>query len=127
MKLVLDTNTYSVQILNDPTVTKYVTEDNFIYLPSIVIGELRGGFDYGSRTAANHALLNEFLQAPNTDILHVTEETTQLYAEIFAYLRDIGRPLNTNDIWIAAICLENNLPLLTKDQDFKHIKNLRLL
>ena len=127
MRLALDTNTYSAQILNDPDVTKYINAANTIYMPSIVMGELRAGFEYGSRTELNHEMLNEFLQAANTDILHVTETSTQLYAKIFALLRKIGRPINTNDIWIAALCIENNLPLLTKDQDFKHIEGLELV
>lgn len=126
MKLVIDTNAYSSANRGDSSIVKFFNSSNTLLVPTIVLGELRAGFEHGSRSAINHRELNVFLLQPNTDILHVTEKTTVHYGEIFASLRKFGRPINTNDIWIAAICIENNLPLLTLDSDFQHIKGLRL-
>jgi tRNA(fMet)-specific endonuclease VapC len=127
MKLAIDTNAYSYNLLNDSAVVEYFTNKNTIYIPIVVIAELRYGFKNGNRLQADTQLLDDFLSAPSTAILHITEKTADIYSDIAFQLKKTGRPINTNDIWIAALCIENNRPLLTKDQDFQHIPGLRLV
>jgi tRNA(fMet)-specific endonuclease VapC len=127
MKISIDTNAYSSANRGDEDTGVYFTTKNQLYVPIVVIGELKAGFEHGTQAQHNREKLDSFLSQVNTDILHVTEKTAQLYANIFAALRKIGCPINTNDIWIAALCIENDLPLLTKDQDFKYILGLKLV
>ncbi|MFQ6118726.1 MAG: type II toxin-antitoxin system VapC family toxin [Methanosarcinales archaeon] len=39
-------------------------------------------------------------------------------------LRDVGRPIGAIDIVVASICINRNLELITKDRDFKFIKEV---
>lgn len=55
------------------------------------------------------------------------EDTSEFYAEILNNLREIGRPVPTNDIWIAAVAFQNGLKLFTKDNHFKAIAGLSLV
>ena len=90
----------------------------------LVIGELRAGFAAGSRTHANEKLLQKFLDAPNVNTLTLSDKTTKLYGLIFGKLKAAGTPINTNDIWIAALCLEHDCLLVTLDSDFNRVPNL---
>jgi len=49
-----------------------------------------------------------------------------IYGAIWSDLRSKGLPIPTNDVWIAAQCLEHDFFLLTKDTHFRNISNLDL-
>ena len=49
------------------------------------------------------------------------------YAEIRLALKQKGRPIPENDMWIAAICRAHEVPLLTFDKHFAEIPDLRLV
>ncbi len=42
-------------------------------------------------------------------------------------LKNKGKPIPENDIWIAATCIVNNIPLATLDSDFNPISDLILI
>lgn len=97
-----------------------------IYLSSTVLGELLSGFAVGKREAQNRLELTKFLRSPRVEILSITDSTADFYATIYANLRRKGRPIPTNDMWIAASAMECGAILITRDQHFAHIENLRL-
>lgn len=41
-------------------------------------------------------------------------------------LKKKGKPIPENDLWIASICIENKMPLISNDGHFKNIDNLDL-
>jgi tRNA(fMet)-specific endonuclease VapC len=55
------------------------------------------------------------------------EATPELYGRIFAQLAQAGTLIPQNDIWIAAIALQSDLPLATGDAHFGHVTGLQLL
>ncbi|MBM4039462.1 MAG: type II toxin-antitoxin system VapC family toxin [Planctomycetes bacterium] len=46
------------------------------------------------------------------------------YAQIKAELERQGTPLDENDLWIAATCLDLDARVVTSDTDFKRIRDL---
>jgi tRNA(fMet)-specific endonuclease VapC len=58
------------------------------------------------------------------DILPITSEVAEQFAHIFANLRRKGRPIDTNDIWIAAIARVHNLVVVTNDEHFQYVEGL---
>lgn len=70
--------------------------------------------------------MQRFLDAPNVSTIGVTYTTTELYAEMYSRLREAGRPIGTNDLWIAAVTLEHDACLLTLDSDFAVVPDLIL-
>ena len=60
-------------------------------------------------------------------IINSTEDTAKIYASIKSDLKQQGKPIPENDIWIAAIAIENNKSLVTNDQHFSFIKNLKII
>ena len=127
MRLMLDTNRYDDLNRGDPAVVRRVATASEVWLSVIVIGELRAGFLLGSQRKRNERFLARFLSTPNVDILFLSEETTEYFARVFVDLTNKGRPISPNDLWIAALALQHDLNLDTRDQDFQHVTGLKLV
>lgn len=125
--LALDTSAYSGFVRGDKSLKKWFKCSNKIYIPTIVVGELRAGFAAGTKTDENEKLLSRFLSSPNIEVITITDTTTKEFANVFAQLRADGKPIGTNDMWVAAMAIENNAPLLTLDSDFLRVKELKLI
>jgi tRNA(fMet)-specific endonuclease VapC len=123
--ILLDTNAYTAFMLGEPAVVAVMAHAERLLLNSIVLGELLGGFAAGKREAKNRAELAQFLNSPRVEWLPVTAQTADSYALVYAGLRRKGRPIPTNDLWIAASALEHGAALLTRDAHFAQIDGLR--
>lgn len=123
--ILLDTNAYAAFMLGDADVVEVVAHADRLYLNSVVLGELLGGFAAGTREQKNRAELARFLDSPRVEIVPVTAQTADHYALVYAGLRRRGQPIPTNDLWIAASALEHGAALLTRDVHFAQIDSLR--
>ena len=124
MRLALDTNRYvDLARATEPTVSLVASADR-VFLPVIVLGELRAGFAAGRRSLENEAALRRFLQKPGVEVLLLDEQTTASYAAVFAQLRRQGTPIPTNDMWIAALALQHHLVLHARDEHFAHLPQI---
>lgn len=97
-----------------------------VVMPSVVLGELEFGFLNGSRRDENRAKLLEFLSHPCVVVAGVDHRTAEIYAEFLLYLRDKGRPIPTNDIWIAAQARQSGGALAARDEHFAELPMLRM-
>lgn len=120
----LDTNAYVGLCKGEEWAVAVIRSAKRIVLPLIVLGELRAGFAYGSQRLANERRLISFLNTPRVELLDMNEETTHHYARLFSQLRTQGTPIPLNDLWIAALVLQHNVPLLTSDAHFEYIPQL---
>lgn len=118
MKLALDTNRYTDFARGDTSVVEPVETADEVWLPFIVIGELRAGFAAGTQGPRNEAILRRFLMKPGVSILYADEQTTHHYANAYRQLRKQGTPIPTNDMWIAALVLQHSLVLCARDAHF---------
>ena len=123
--ILLDTNAYSAFMLGASEVVEILAQADTLYINSVVLGELLGGFAVGSREAKNRSELARFLASPRVAVLPLTAITADSYALIHASLRRKGQPIPSNDLWIAASALEHGAALLTRDAHFAHIEGLR--
>ena len=123
--VLIDTNAYTAFMLGDAAVVEVVAHAERLCLNSVVLGELLGGFAAGTREARNRAELVRFLDSPRVELLPVTAQTADSYALVYSNLRRKGRPIPTNDLWIAASALEHGAALLTRDSHFGAIDGLR--
>jgi len=69
--------------------------------------------------------LEEFLQI--CAVLQPSELTAQHYGHIKADLERTGSRIPENDLWIAAIAREHQLPLVTRDHHFSLVTELTVL
>ncbi len=121
----LDTNAYVAFKRSDERVLEVVRQAQTIAVSTVVLGELLAGFLGGTREASNRKELAQFLGSPRVRTVAVTQATAEFYARVFTDLRRKGRPIPSNDLWIAAGALELGAPLLTFDRHFSEIDGLR--
>ena len=98
-----------------------------VYLSEIVLGEIKVGLDDTARSRREREALDAFLRLPNVVEITLSPATTDLYAMVFRSLRETGRPIPINDIWLAAQALEHGAVLVSRDRHFKAVPNLQTL
>jgi len=126
VKIALDTNAYSsLQIGKAEQLKDIVNQADQIILPFIVDAELKAGFHKGKRKVDNYAKLEKFRNLDRVLIIWPNDLTDELYAQIWSDLSKKGKPIPTNDVWIAAICLQYQLTLATNDSHFDYISLLQ--
>jgi predicted nucleic acid-binding protein len=64
---------------------------------------------------------------PAFRILDVDEQTTVSYTAARIALKRAGTPIPSNDVWIAALCRQHSLPLLSRDRHFDAVAGIRRL
>ena len=124
MRLLLDTNAYTAFMRGSTKAAAAVRQAERVYLSSIVVGELLYGFRAGARYAESRSQLEAFLASRFVEFLPVTLTTADRFGLIAAALKQKGRPIPSNDIWIAAHALETGADLVSFDGDFVHIDGL---
>jgi tRNA(fMet)-specific endonuclease VapC len=114
--MILDTNALSAAADGNPAVITHLARANQVAIPVIVLGEYR----YGIAQSRNRAAYANWLKGLLIDclVLDINQSATHYYAEITLELRRKGTPIPTNDIWIAALCRQHALPLLSRDRHF---------
>ncbi|RYY05745.1 MAG: type II toxin-antitoxin system VapC family toxin [Sphingobacteriaceae bacterium] len=60
------------------------------------------------------------------NVVPIDSETAKIYATIKNKLLKKGKPIPENDIWIAAVAIRYELPLVAFDKHFLEIENLQL-
>ena len=127
MRLALDTNRYRDLCDGVPDVVGHIEQAEAVYVPFIVLAELRAGFALGSRGRENERALRRFSNKPGVEMLYATDATTRCYANLFRQLRVQGTPIPTNDLWIAALVVEHDLFLCSRDPHFAHLPQLSVV
>ena len=125
--LLIDTNIYTHAFNGNTEVIRILQRAQKISICAITIGELLSGFKAGSKQDINKAELEEFLDSPRVQLIGIDEDTAEFYSEIQTALKNKGKPIPTNDIWIAATALQYGLKLYTNDQHFKYVPGLVLI
>ena len=125
--LVMDTNAFSKFVMNDQHLTNMILNAPKILFPYIVLAELKSGFLLGNRYTSNMAILNEFCSMDKLIVLYPNTLTTDYYADIFKILKLKGKPIPTNDIWIAALTIQHHGQLLTFEKHFEYIDGLIII
>ena len=124
--LMLDTSAYSAFNRGDKRLQQFFDPENQLIVPLVVVGELRAGFALGSKQQENERLLQKLLDSPNVHPITISDTTTKLFAIISKKLRKAGKPINVNDMWIAALALEHGCLLVTLDSDFMRVPDLMI-
>ena len=125
-KIIIDTNFYVAFKRRGETAMTTLAKAEYIAVNTVVLGELLAGFRCGSKEEHNREELEQFLDSPRVDLVSIDDGTAEFYAQIFAELKERGRPIPTNDLWLAASAMQHGLALATYDEHFNHIRGLLL-
>lgn len=127
MRILLDTNRYSDFARGDHAVVAVLEAAEAIYLPFVVVAEIRQGFLYGSRVKQNEEQLADFVQSPGVGVLFPDETTIRRYSELAVQLRRQGTPIPIHDVWIAALSIQHSLTIYARDKHFRNLPQLGLI
>jgi len=121
--VILDTNALSAVADAHPGAAAEFAKAQFIAIPVIVLGE----FWFGIKQSRRHREYEHWLAGSLEfcRVLDVSTETAMRYAEIRTELKHTGTPIPSNDAWIAALCRQHNLPVLSRDRHFDWVKGIR--
>jgi tRNA(fMet)-specific endonuclease VapC len=125
VRVALDTNRLSDLFQGDAALADFLGSCEEVWIPLIVLAEIKAGFYGGAQQPRNAALLQALLAKPTVAILFPGRETAEHYARLFVQIKRAGTPMPANDLWIAALALEHDLPLITRDQHFDRIPQLQ--
>lgn len=121
--MILDTNALSAAADREPAALKIVASAESLAVPAIVLGEYRLGIAQSRHRNDYENWLREWVASVR--VLEVDERTSRHYAAIGFELKEMGKPIPTNDLWIAALCRQHSLSLLSRDRHFDLVAGLR--
>ena len=124
MRILLDSKAYSEFMRGNHQVRALVHDADEILLSAVVVGEQLFGFRQGLRFEQNLAELRSFLDRPYVSFVPVGPVTADRYSRIMASLKARGRPIPTNDVWIAAHAMETGADLVSADRHFKYVDGI---
>jgi tRNA(fMet)-specific endonuclease VapC len=121
VRIALDTNRLTDLFQGDSHLADFLGGCDEVWIPFIVLGEIKAGFYGGSQQQRNQLLLQALLAKQTVGVLLPDRETAEQYARLFVQLKRAGTPIPDNDLWIASLVLQHQLTLITRDQHFKSI------
>jgi tRNA(fMet)-specific endonuclease VapC len=122
--ILLDTNAYTAFKLGNQDLIEITKHAEIIAMSPVVLGELLSGFDSGNKAKKNREELQQFLSSSRIRIYPLTSDTANYYSQVYSALKIKGKPIPTNDLWIAAQTMEHGCVLCTYDKHFKVIDGL---
>jgi len=120
--LILDTNALSAAADREPAALEVIATAERLAVPVIVLGEYRLGIAQSRHRTDYENWLREWMET--VTVLDVDEETTHHYAAMGWELKRSGKPIPANDLWIAALCRQHSLPLISRDRHFDVVRGL---
>jgi len=124
-RFILDTNIVIAFFRNEEEVVRNILWAEEIFIPSIVAGELYYGAYNSGKPQQNILKFIEFCSL--TQNLNCDLNTAKHYGQVKKQLKDRGTPIPENDIWIIALALQHQIPLVSRDKHFNNIDGLELV
>ncbi len=123
-KFLLDTNIVIAIFAGERKVLHKLRRAPAVHLPSVVVGELLYGALKSGQARSNMERIEEFVVT--SAVLPCDLDTARHYGLIKHGLHKKGRPLPDNDLWIAALALQHDLMLISRDKHFRQVTNLTM-
>ena len=124
MRVALDTNRLTDLFRGDAALAEWLETCDEVWILLIVVAEIKAAFYAGAQQERTQVLLRKLLSKGTVGILMPGRETAERYARVFVQLKRAGTPIPDNDLWIAALALEHDLMLITRDRHFRYIPQL---
>jgi len=121
----LDTSVVVPHLRGDQSLSARLAQVASIHMPWVVLGELRFGAQRAVRPREALAQVRAFLRT--VTLLLPDEGTADHYGDLKAELARLGKPIPDNDLWIAAMALQYDLPLVTRDGHFAAVPRFTML
>ena len=122
-RFLLDTNIVIALLDGDDAVLTHLDRAPEVFVPAVVVGELFFGASKSGRPAENTAKVERF--AAGRAIVSCDLDVAREYGRLKQRLKEKGRPLPENDIWIAAAAKHHGMVLVTRDRHFHEVEDMQ--
>ena len=122
--VLLDTSVIVRYFRKDAAIRQHIQACTTLYLPQTALGELYCGAYLSTDQVKTLAEITSFLGA--VVVLSPGLATANQYGQIRAALAKAGTPIPENDIWIAALAQEHQLPLAARDKHIDQVTGLQV-
>ena len=121
--MILDTNGLSAVADGDAALEPILRNAAELAVPVVVLGEYR----YGIQQSRDRQRYEQWLTETvcNYRVIDVDEDTAISYATIRTELKTAGTPIPSNDVWIAALCRQHSLSLISRDHHFDLVRGIK--
>jgi tRNA(fMet)-specific endonuclease VapC len=123
--VILDTNGISALAEGESALEAILSKAALVAIPVIALGEYRYGISQSRHRKYYEQWLNEYL--PKFRLLTVDDQTTIAYSTVRTELKKAETPIPSNDVWIAALCRQHSLPVLSRDRHFDVVTGITRL
>lgn len=123
--ILLDTSAVIAHLRGRIDILALTTPTEPLFLPLVALGELFKGAEKSARPAHNRKLIDDFLQM--AALLYPDAATAESYAKTAVSLEAKGEVIPENDLWIAAVALECDMPLASCDAHFDRVEGLTII
>lgn len=94
------------------------------YICAVTLAELEAGVLAATEVGVRSQRLRTLTGIATLDALPIDARAAHHWARLRVAMHDAGRRIKVNDLWIAAVALANDLPVLTQDDDFATLADL---
>lgn len=94
------------------------------FVCSISLGELHLGVHTAPDAESRSARMSTLEAMAGIEFLPVNAAAAAHWGRLRYRLREAGRRINVNDLWIASVALAHGMPVITQDQDFTILSDL---
>jgi tRNA(fMet)-specific endonuclease VapC len=122
-RYLLATNVIIALFADESQVKEHLAAAQEVFLSTIAIGEPCYGARKSGKPKENLARIDDL--AARSVVLGCDIETARQYGDTKNELRLKGQALPENDVWIAALALQHDLTLATRDVHFQAIEGLK--
>lgn len=124
MRLLLDTSVLVPVLRGQESLEARLQPEDEGFLCAPVLAELLVGALRSARPELALQGVQSLIQWLGRSVLPCDEQTARRYAELEITLRQQGTPIPPNDVWIAAVALQHNLILATRDLHYQRIPEI---
>ena len=121
-KVLLDTSIVIELFSGNTEIADKINKLSAFSISATVLGELYIGIHRVANRSKHLKILSDFMEL--CTVLDTNKDTAKHYGEIVSSLYKKGKPIPTNDIWIAASARQHGYTLITRDKHFKSIEDL---
>ena len=123
--VLLDSSAIIAHFRGSVDVFQLIESEAALFMPLVVFGELWKGALKSAAPRKHQAKIYDLMKV--VGLILPDSATAKHYARISVALEERGRPIPENDLWIAAVALELEMPLVTRDAHFDRIKGLAVI
>jgi tRNA(fMet)-specific endonuclease VapC len=123
--IMLDSSVVIPHLRGQMDLAARVSAADQLFLSLIAFGELQKGIFRSSRPEESRRRVDHLFQI--VAVLSTDLGTAVRYGELSAALYQKGTPIPENDIWIAAMAIDCDMPLATRDAHFEKVPSLQIL